>query len=468
MASNNYITKINNKRIFEFYKTHPDINIETMNLILLDLLENIGNDMNNLISNKVCDEILENVKFVKEHVTSFNDNLTIKFHEHNKSFLDATKMIIGMSSNESTEKIINLLNKNTDSFIDKINTTLPQSQDNLSSKIQEKISSLNKEINSTIKEFISKNNPESSSKDLLSSLDSKIASIQQPLFNFISNNHEQVTTKLSTIHEQSSCNKSLNDKLMNDLNDFLSKYKSSSQFKGQCSENMLETTLNQMLPTASITNTTALKASGDFIIKRDDKSDILIENKNYEANVNLEEIKKFIRDINEQKTHGIMMSQYSGIASKPNGFIEINDGKVLIYLHYVEYSKERIKMAIDIIDNLSDKLAEIKSFEENDGIIIKKNVLDSINEEFQKFIIQKETALSTLKEFNKKLCIQIEDMKMPDLSSYLNDKYASIQNQQFICDVCNMGFTNKRSLASHKKIHKKPKNDASEIIEVNT
>ena len=136
MASNNYITKINNKRIFEFYKTHPDINIETMNLILLDLLENIGNDMNNLISNKVCDEILENVKFVKEHVTSFNDNLTIKFHEHNKSFLDATKMIIGMSSNESTEKIINLLNKNTDSFIDKINTTLPQSQDNLSSKIQ--------------------------------------------------------------------------------------------------------------------------------------------------------------------------------------------------------------------------------------------------------------------------------------------------------------------------------------------
>lgn len=468
MASNNYITKINNKRIFEFYKTHPDINIETMNLILLDLLENIGNDMNNLISNKVCDEILENVKFVKEHVTSFNDNLTIKFHEHNKSFLDATKMIIGMSSNESTEKIINLLNKNTDSFIDKINTTLPQSQDNLSSKIQEKISSLNKEINSTIKEFISKNNPESSSKDLLSSLDSKIASIQQPLFNFISNNHEQVTTKLSTIHEQSSCNKSLNDKLMSDLNDFLSKYKSSSQFKGQCSENMLETTLNQMLPTASITNTTALKASGDFIIKRDDKSDVLIENKNYEANVNLEEIKKFIRDINEQKTHGIMMSQYSGIASKPNGFIEINDGKVLIYLHYVEYSKERIKMAIDIIDNLSDKLAEIKSFEENDGIIIKKNVLDSINEEFQKFIIQKETALSTLKEFNKKLCIQIEDMKMPDLSSYLNDKYASIQNQQFICDVCNMGFTNKRSLASHKKIHKKPKNDASEIIEVNT
>jgi len=467
MSSESYVTSINNKRIFEFYKTHPDINIETMNLILLDLLENIGNDMNNLISNKVCDEILENVKFVKEHVSSFNDNLTIKFHEHNRSFLESTKMIIGLSSSENTEKIMNLLNKNTDSFIDRINTTIPQSQDNLSSKIQEKMNSLNKELNSTIKEFVSKNNSEASSKELLSSLDSKITSIQQPLFSFISSNHEQVTTKLSSLHEESTSNKSLNDKLMSDLNDFLSKYKSSSQFKGQCSENMLETTLNQMLPTASVTNTTALKASGDFIIKRDEKSDILIENKNYEANVNLEEIKKFIRDVNEQKTHGIMMSQYSGIASKPNGFIEINDGKVLIYLHYVEYSKERIKMAIDIIDSLSDKLEEIRSFEENDGIIIKKEVLDSINEEFQKFIIQKECALSTLKEFNKKLSIQIEDMKMPDLSSYLNDKYASIQNQQFICDVCNMGFTNKRSLASHKKIHKKSKKEEGEIIEVN-
>ena len=28
----------------------------------------------------------------------------------------------------------------------------------------------------------------------------------------------------------------------------------------------------------------------------------LFENKNYEANVNLDEIKKFLRDVNEQKT----------------------------------------------------------------------------------------------------------------------------------------------------------------------
>ena len=66
----------------------------------------------------------------------------------------------------------------------------------------------------------------------------------------------------------------------NEAIDFLNKYKSSSQFKGQCSENMVETILNKMYPTAEIINATAFKASGDFIIKRTDGPDIMIENKN--------------------------------------------------------------------------------------------------------------------------------------------------------------------------------------------
>ena len=149
-----------------------------------------------------------------------------------------------------------------------------------------------------------------------------------------------------------------------------------------------------------------------------------------------------------------MMSQYSGIVSKPNGFIEINDGKVIIYLHYVDYSAEKIKMAIDVIDILSERLEEISNVEEMDGYVIKKEVLDKINVQFQIFLNQKEVVITTVKEMNKKLLAQIDDMKMPDLSLFLNEKYASIQNQQFACEVCNLPFQNKRSLAAHKKCHK--------------
>jgi len=467
MAKAGNLITINNKRIYDYYKTNTNINIETMNIILLDFMEQLGNDMTKVLSNSVFGEILKNVKDIKQQVNSFNDSMAIKLQEHNKSFIETTKLVIGMSSSENTEKITQLLNRNTDAFIERINTSIPKTQEDTTRKIQENLLVFQKVINEDIKSYLSSNNSETSLKEFISTLDSKISTMQQPIYTFISSNQEQLNTKLNSIREDSLSTKSANDKVMGELNDFLSKYKSSSQFKGQCSENMVGSILTKMFPTAEVINTTALKASGDFLLKRTGKQTILLENKNYEANVNLDEIKKFLRDVNEQKTNAIMMSQYSGIVSKPNGFIEINDGKVLIYLHNVDYSSDKIKMAIDVIDNLSERLEEISNVEEIDGHVIKKDVLDKINDQFQLFISQKETVLTTVKEMNKKLMTQIEDLKMPDLSLFLNDKYASIQNQQFCCEVCNLPFQNKRSLASHKKIHKGMKE--SEInVNINT
>jgi hypothetical protein len=290
--------------------------------------------------------------------------------------------------------------------------------------------------------------------DFIDKLDSKIVMMQQPIYTFLSSSQEQLTSKIDHLKDETNFNKTKNDELMTELGDFLNKYKSSSQFKGQCSENMVETILNKMYPTAEVINTTALKASGDFILKRTGKPDIMIENKNYEANINIDETKKFIRDANEVKTHAIMMSQFSGIVSKPNGFIEINDGNVLIYLHNVDYSQDKIKMAIDIIDNLSVKLDEISNLEENTGHSISKECLERINDEYQKFQFQKETLTNTIKDMNKKMLSQVDEFKLPNLSMYLNDKFASIQNQQHICEFCNAPFQTKRSLASHKKMHK--------------
>ena len=445
---------INNKRIYDFYQANANVNIETMNLILLDFMEQLGNDMTKVLSNSVFGEILSNVKDIKQQVNSLNDQIALKLQEHNNSFIETTKLIISSSSSDNTDKIAQLLNRNTDSFIERINISIPKTQDETHKKIQENLLAFQKTMNEDIKSYLSANSSETSLKEFIGSLDAKITTMQQPIYTFISSNQEQLNSKLSSLRDDTVSNKSANEKVMSDLNEFLTKYKTSSQFKGQCSENMLGNVLNKMFPTAEVLNTTALKASGDFLLKRTDKQTILLENKNYETNVNLDEIKKFLRDVNEQKMHGIMMSQYSGIVSKPNGFIEINDGKVLIYLHNVDYSVEKIKMAIDVIDILSERLEEISNVEDMDGYIIKKEVLDKINDQFQLFLSQKEVVITTVKEMNKKLLAQIEDMKMPDLSLFLNDKYASIQNQQFSCEICNLPFQNKRSLASHKKCHK--------------
>ena len=449
-----HVITISNKRIYDYYKANTNVNIESMNLVLLDFMEQLGNDMTKVISNSVFGEILSNVKEIKQQVLSFNDHIALKMQEHNNSFIETTKLVISVATSENTDKVMQLLNRNTDSFIDKINISIPKTQDDNHKKIQESLLAFQKTINEDIKTYLSSNNSETSLKEYISSLDSKITTMQQPIYTFISSNQEQINTKLTSLRDDSITNKSANDKVMSELNEFLTKYKTSSQFKGQCSENMLGNVLNKMFPMAEVINTTSLKASGDFLLRRTGKQTILLENKNYEANVNIDEIKKFLRDANEQKTHAIMMSQYSGIVSKPNGFIEINDGKVIIYLHYVDYSVDKIKMAIDVIDNLSERLEEISNVEEIDGYVIKKDVLDKINDQFQVFLSQKEIVITTVKEMNKKLLTQIEDLKMPDLSLFLNDKYASIQNQQFSCEVCNLPFQNKRSLASHKKIHK--------------
>lgn len=449
-----YVVTINNKRIFDYYNANKNVDIESMNIILLDFIEQLGNDMTKVLSNSVFGEILNNVKDIKQQVNSFNDNIALKLQEHNKSFIETTKLVIGNSSSENNEKITQLLNKNTDSFIEKINISIPKGQEDISKKVQENLSFFQKSINDDIKCYLSSNNSESSLKEFISTLDSKIMTMQQPIYTFLSSNQDQLNTKINSIREETLMNKSANEKVMSDLNDFLTKYKSSSQFKGQCSENMLENVLNKMYPCAEILNTTAIKAAGDFMVKREGKQNLIIENKMYERNVNVDEIKKFLRDINEQKTNGIMMSQFSGIVSKSNFFIEIHDGKVLIYLHNVEYSSEKIRLAIDVIDNLSSKIEEISNVEDINGCIIKKDILDKINDQFQLFLSQKDVVLTTVKEMNKKLMSQIEELKMPDLSLYLNEKYASIQNQQFTCDFCSLPFQNKRSLAAHKKIHK--------------
>ena len=449
-----FTIKINNRRVYEFYNKNPNINIETMNLLLLDFINQIGTDMTKVMSNTLFGEILSNVKDIKQQVNSLTDTFSIKIHECNKDFMDTIKLVIGASTSENIDKIRTLLNKNTDEFVEKINVCIPKTQEVSTNAIQEKLLSIKESINVDIKTFLSSTNNSTSMTDFIDKLDSKIVALQQPIYAFLSSSQEQLTNKIDHLKDETNVNKTKNDELMTDLGDFLNKYKSSSQFKGQCSENMVETILNKMYPTAEIINATALKASGDFIIKRTDGPDIMIENKNYEANINIDEIKKFIRDANEVKTHAIMMSQFSGIVSKPNGFIEINDGKVLIYLHNVDYSQDKIKMAIDIIDNLSVKLDEISNLEENSGYTISKDSLERINDEYQKFQNQKETLTITVKDMNKKLLSQLDDFKLPNLSVYLNDKFASIQNQQHICEFCNAPFQTKRSLASHKKIHK--------------
>lgn len=128
----------------------------------------------------------------------------------------------------------------------------------------------------------------------------------------------------------------------------------------------------------------------------------------------------------------------------------------MIYLHNVEYSEDKIRTAIDIIDNLSNKLNELNIMNEDEGHVIQNDILNKINIEFQSFISQKESIVFNLKENNKKIIQQIEDLNLNELTIYLNNKFPSLQNSKWGCEICNESFVKKTSLNAHKKKCGKP------------
>jgi hypothetical protein len=452
-----YTIKLTNKRIYDFYKNNPNINIEALNLILLDFIQNINTDFSKTLQNTINQEILNNVKEIKNELVNNHQSICIKFHELNKEYTEQIKDLLQSSSSVNLEKINQTLDKTTEQFVSKINEIIPKHNDEMNSTMTEQLSQLKEFLNKNIQKIEN----QETLKDFLTTLDFKIQNIQQPIISYMNAHQDNLTHKLNHLKDTNLLAQTNQDKIMTELGDFLNKYKTSSTLKGQYSENRLEILLHQTFKDAEIVNTSAFRAMGDFMIKRPTMPTILIENKNYKTNVNIDEVAKFLRDINEQKCHGIFMSQHSGIVGKTDFFIELHDGCILIYLHDVDYSTEKIKTAVNIIDNLYPKLQQISNITKS-GTVIKKELMDAINYEYQTFLSQKENLLQLHKEYNKKLQSMLDELKLPSLQTLLNKNYASLQNQEWVCEVCGESFNLKKGLLLHKRKHREKTIDKPE------
>ena len=294
-----------------------------------------------------------------------------------------------------------------------------------------------------------------------------LQNMQQPLYSFFTASENRITQNIDSLKETNSTSLASQHKLYEDLGEFLGKYNVSSN-KGKYGEHNLSSILTSLYQSAEIKDTTGTKASGDFIMKRIDKPNILLENKDYKANIDKEEVAKFIRDVDTQNMSGIFISQYSGIAFKQNYQIDIHKGNVLIYIQNCEYSPEKIRIAVDIIDSLHGKLEDLTL--DDDTNMISKEMLNDINEEYQAVIAQKEAMLMVLKDFQKRMTTQIEDIKLPVLDKYLSQKYAYVKTRSFVCDLCNVFDCNsKQSLSAHKRgCSKKIKAAATDSVKPNS
>ena len=188
-----------------------------------------------------------------------------------------------------------------------------------------------------------------------------------------------------------------------------------------------------------------------FSMKRFQKPQILFESHDSDFNITSDEIQQFTKMVGDHNCNGVFISNKSGISSKPNYHIDFIHGNLLVFLHNVDYSTDKIKLAIDIIDTISVKLRELNNTPDENTI--PKPVLDDINKEYQLFISQKEALINIYKECQKKVLSQIDEIRFPCLDKFLSTKYVTqIQKPGFKCDLCKcFNANNLKALAAHKR-----------------
>lgn len=424
----------------------------------------LKSDITNNVSAKLMDFKNDYISSIKNIFTENLDNdkseIINRIEANNSIFIDKTKLLLNETItkdiNEHNKHITHLVENNNNSLIDKTKILITENQDKYLSQVsltlQHFQNSLSNEINNLLK-----NDDDNAVKNFISSFDSKCSAmfqtVQQPVFSFLTASEERIQSNIQIIKDSTLSNQSKNASTMDDLSTYLKKFNNSS-FKGSIGETELQALLNKMFPSAEIINSSGTKACGDFMMERENKSNIMFENKVYERNVTPDEVQKFIRDVDEIKTHAIFLSQNSGISRKKNFQVDIHKGLIMIYVHNVQYSPDKIQLAVDIIDNLSDRIKDLDV--ENDENVISKSLLDEINTEFIEFNKQRDEIILTSKDFQKKLIGQLENLKMNALTKYLSTKFSSNEKTGYTCEYCNtFSAATKKSLSAHTRACKK-------------
>ena len=461
---------ITDETIISYYKDNSNLDIVTMNHIFINILKSLSSNLSETVNSTINSKILSMVSDIHSNLNAIKSDIIIKFHESKKEYIEDIKTVLLNNSLTNNEKINSIIEKNNDALVTKttliINDVIPKSQDKNYLQIENCIKSFCYNVTQDMtKLFDVKGQNDTPIEAVIENIDTQfskmITTIQQPIFSFLQSSEERTNSGIQNVKDHLNAQHTTQQKLTTELNDFLNKYKNNSSIKGNVSEAELYYLLQNVFPSDEIVKVSTDTASCDYKVNRMDKNkpSILFENKDYSRSSPTEEVKKFERDLQIQKIHGIFISQKSPITFKHNFQIDIINGLIHIYIPNAEYNIDKIKIAVDIIDNLALKLQIIDNTT-NDKYSIDKEVMDEIIEEYRSFITQKLQMIDTIKLVTKQLIDKMEDIQLPRLKKMFIT-IGNIENDyDFKCSLCNTwSGKNKASLGAHMRNCKSnPKN----------
>ena len=449
---------VNDERVLNFYKTHSFIDFETANVLLVEMLERIlqkNNDNRDdillsyikkidsnfgLLNNNISD-VREDVKQSSQSIvnlqttlssipTNLTDNLSSKLAAFRENQVRELERLLESNNHNSVEHIDKKLKTE---LLDNIRSLF---DNNMNSKIDKSLTQFEKTLRSDFKSYLKEIEKGDSPQSIIDSFNSNLQIKCDSLQQFIQRCHEQID-KTTNSHTET----------LNLVQTHFDRQKNST-FKGKDSEIKVEDGLNYTFPDCQITNTSGTAKAGDFLIERSGKQSIMIENKDYKANVPKDEIEKFIRDVEEQNVNGIMISQKSGISRKKNFQIDIHNGKIIVFIHHLDYNFDNIRLAVEVIDHLSNSLKDYG--QDSVDIKLPLDIIKKINEEYLNFISQKTNLLDNLKKYNKTMTSLINEMQFPELSNILSQHFTSTEQTLYKCEYCNSRvFKSKKALTKH-------------------
>lgn len=470
MTTSHSIT-INNEKIWNFYNDHPSLNIESINIIFIDIMTKMLHDTSLSSNSTNILQLFEHMKVIQSQIKNINDNFSriqddtskefsYKLSEFKREYIEDIKVIL---TNNVSEKVAPLIREQNSIILDKthilINDILSKNKDeNIIHHINEAIRLLNSSISEETNKLMSTSINKKTFDDFITNIESKFTHTLQSSQGIFSSTEQRLDTcirdiKLSTenkldyLKDISTSNHQANNLLNQNVSELLKKMEVST-YKGKISENIVYNILHSLYPSAQIDHVGTQKETGDIILTRNNKPTILIENKNWDKNVVQDEIRKFIHDVEQQNCCGLFLSQNCGIANKENFEINIHNGNVLLYVHQANNDSEKIKMAINIIDHFKSKLDFLDDKSEVDTI--SKELLEEINKEYQYLSGQKLNMIKLIKDYNQKLVKQMEEFNIPTLEDYLSKRFA-FSTSKYVCEYCQYVAKNQQAISAHHR-----------------
>jgi hypothetical protein len=451
------VIKITDKKVVDFYKSHPELNVVTMNLIFIDILEKLSSNLVSNVENTVSQQILGIVSDMRTDIKQLHTGLSAKLIEVKREYIEDVKVLLTNTEHTVQEKVAHSMERNLDSLTAKttmaINDVIPTKSATI---VEDVVKKYTERIMRETAALLAKPPKEESKRDGLEQLEASFSAMItsiQTLTNTMNTTEARNASSIQTIQDKIGTQKQSQDAVFSELGSFLNKYKNNSSIKGAVSETELYYMLQQIEPYAEIARCSGEAATCDLRMRRlnSAKPVILFESKDYAASVNTDEVAKFERDLQTQKCHGIFVSQNSPITFKENFHIDIIDGIIHVYLSNVKYDAEIVKTAIAIVDNLAARLIvkEATADAEQDQCTMTSKDIEDMKTEYMMFATKRTEMTEIIKSFAKQMYDKIDELHLPVIRRISG---ADPLMTGIPCSICNNFWgKNQSSLSAHKR-----------------